>query len=142
MSEISQTKGLTMLASGEAVACVDWPGEELQGVGEAHGRGMAFVQTNEYRRFVEMCEECRTSCLIGLCYGAAGVGKTEASRAYARWDEIEPLLSWHGVVQPRLSPENPRPHAAFYTPEDSFVFKLVRLSKEVVFISGIFPLPA
>ncbi|GHO50281.1 AAA family ATPase [Ktedonospora formicarum] len=77
---------------------------------------MVFVQTKEYRRFVEMCEECRTSCLIGVCYGGAGVGKTEASRAYARWDEIEPLLSWHGVVQPRLSPENPRPRAAFYTP--------------------------
>ena len=77
---------------------------------------MGFVQTKEYRRFVEMCEECRRSHLIEFCYGAAGVGKTEAGRGYVQWDEIEPLLSWHGVVQPRLSPENPRPCAAFSTP--------------------------
>jgi DNA transposition AAA+ family ATPase len=74
------------------------------------------VQTKEYRRFVEFCEECRTSRYIGLCYGAAGVGKTESAKDYARWEEIEPLLSWHGVVQPRLSADNPRPRVAFYTP--------------------------
>lgn len=75
-----------------------------------------FVQTKEYRRFVEFCEECRASRYIGLCYGAAGVGKTESAKDYARWEEIEPLLSWHGVVQPRLSADNPRPRVAFYTP--------------------------
>lgn len=75
-----------------------------------------FVQTKEYRRFMECCEECRASRSIGLCYGAAGVGKTEATRKYAQWDEIEPLLSWHGVVQPRLSADNPRPCVALYTP--------------------------
>lgn len=61
------------------------------------------------RRFVELCEECRRFQLIGLCYGVAGVGKTEASRAYTRWDEMEPLLSWHGVVQPRLSKDASAP---------------------------------
>jgi DNA transposition AAA+ family ATPase len=75
-----------------------------------------FVQTKEYRRFVEFCEACRGSRDIGLCYGAAGVGKTESAKDYAQWEEIEPLLSWHGVVQPRLSPENPRPRVGFYTP--------------------------
>lgn len=92
------------------------PGEE--GRAEAGTRRLwkRFVQTKEYGRFVELCEECRASQYIGLCYGAAGVGKTESAKDYARWEEIEPLLWWHGEVQPRLSADNPRPRVAFYTP--------------------------
>lgn len=84
--------------------------------GGVHRLWKRFVQTKEYGRFVEFCEECRASQYIGLCYGAAGVGKTESAKEYAGWEEIEPLLSWHGVVQPRLSADNPRPRVAFYTP--------------------------
>ena len=116
MSEISRAIRPTQWLGDVAVMPADQAHAALEVVGVARETRMEFVKTKEYRRFMEMCEECRRSRLIGLCYGAAGVGKTEASRAYARWDEIEPLLSWHGVVQPRLSPENPRPSAAFYTP--------------------------
>nr|WP_281275906.1 AAA family ATPase [Dictyobacter alpinus] len=53
---------------------------------------------------------------MGICCGVTGVGKTRAAKQYAQWEEIEPLLTWRGVVEPSLSPENPRPRTAVYTP--------------------------
>lgn len=76
----------------------------------------SFVQTKEYRRFVQVCEAGRRYGYIVACIGERGVGKTWAARQYAQWDVFGPLLSAHGVSFP---PECPIPQTAFYTPKST-----------------------
>lgn len=55
-----------------------------------------FVVTKEHRRFTEFADAVRKQQTIGICFGAAGVGKTLSARRYAHWDLIGPFIKQWG----------------------------------------------
>jgi len=63
---------------------------------KAPRRAEAFIVTKEHRRFMEFANVVRKERYIGLCYGVAGVGKTQSAKRYSHWQSVEPLLTRWG----------------------------------------------
>ncbi len=87
---------------------------------EWNGRQIGtFIATKEHRRFVEFASAVRRHRYIGLCYGAAGVGKTLSARRYAYWDIAERFIDDGRRDDPAVTEINAalaRSRTIFYTP--------------------------
>jgi DNA transposition AAA+ family ATPase len=75
---------------------------------------IGFIETGEYRRFVEFCDACQRFRYIGLCYGPTGVGKTLSARRYTRWDKIQAYADGVSRTNALIS-EIGKSKAVFYT---------------------------
>lgn len=53
-----------------------------------------FIETKEYKRFVEFCKASIKYKYIGICYGLPGVGKTLSAKQYSNWNWVEKQIDY------------------------------------------------
>jgi len=70
-----------------------------------------FVETLEYRRFVEFANACRQDRYIGLCFGPPGIGKTISAHQYSRAGMVVAVDPWTSDSSDGLALDT-----VFYTP--------------------------
>lgn len=76
-----------------------------------------FINTKQYKQFVEFCKACHRDQYIGLCYGPAGAGKTESAIHYTKWDRVtKNSKSKYISVQPQPNFSMKGLHSVLYTP--------------------------
>ncbi|MEU6188093.1 hypothetical protein [Nocardia sp. NPDC047038] len=82
-------------------------------------RNWPFIATKAHRRFVEFADTARRDRTIGICYGAAGIGKTLSASRYDHWDKAGHLLrTWgpRGDSDKDVYAALARSRTVFYTP--------------------------
>jgi DNA transposition AAA+ family ATPase len=75
-----------------------------------------FIQTKEYKKFSEFCRACHRDQNIGLCFGQAGVGKTESARHYTKWQKVFPLIGTRAPFPDVIPFPMQRLNSILYTP--------------------------
>ena len=84
-----------------------------------------FLITKEYRRFAEFCDAVRRERYIGVCHGAAGVGKTLSARHSAQWDQVVADLEAHPTAESYPARAVSECRTLFYTPTPTVTPKLL-----------------